>query len=167
MGPQSPDDRGAIALSGQSLAQWECPRCGHVEDSNADDSLPPVGLYRPWHVRGRAAVKAYVAGLSQETREWLLTLYVDDELNLLAVDTVARGGISGCPVPFAHILCRGHALGATGFLLVHNHPSGDARPSDTDIRVTRRLRRASEDLEMPLLDHLIVAGDDMFSVGLF
>jgi DNA repair protein RadC len=137
-----------------------------MEASN-DDNLPPVDLYRPWHVRGRAAVKAYVATLPQEAREWLLALFVDDNLNLLAVDTIARGDLSSCPVPFARILCRGHALNATGFLLVHNHPSGDPTPSDTDLRLTRRLRHASEDLEMPLIDHLIVAGDEMISVGGF
>src|SRR5688572_2434960 len=156
---------GAATLSGQSLARWECPRCGHTETLN--DDLPPERLYRPWHIRGRAAVKAYLATLPLEAREWLLALFVDNELNLLAVDTVAQGDISSCRVPIARILCRGHALGAKGFLLVHNHPSGDPTPSAADIRLTRRLRHASEDLDMPLLEHLIVAGDEISSVGLF
>jgi DNA repair protein RadC len=45
--------------------------------------------------------------------------------------------------------------------------SGDPTPSESDIKTTTRLRRASEDLELPLLDHLIVAGDEMNSVGLW
>jgi DNA repair protein RadC len=112
-------------------------------------------------------VKEYVATLPLEAREWLLALFVDDELNLLAVDTVARGDISSCRVPIAHILCRGHRLDAKGFILVHNHPSGDPTPSAADISITRRLRRASEDLELPLLDHVVVAANGMTSVGYF
>lgn len=124
-------------------------------------------LYRPWHVRGRAEVQSYVETLSEEMREWLLALFVDNDLNLLAVDTVARGNISSCRVPFATILCRGHALSATGFILVHNHPSGNSTPSKDDIRITRRLRQASEDLDMPLIDHFVIAGGEMLSVGQF
>lgn len=105
--------------------------------------------------------------LSAELSEWLLVLFVDKELNLLAVDTVARGDISSCQVNFARIFRRGHALGAAGFLLVHNHPSGDPTPSLDDIQVTRRLASVAADLDMPLLDHLIVAGDGMTSVGGF
>lgn len=157
---------GSTILPTKTLAQWQCPRCGYAQASN-DDSLAPTGLYHPWHVRSRKEVKAYVETLPLEAREWLLALFVDDGLNLLAVDTVARGDISSCPVPFARILCRGHALKATGFILVHNHPSGDPQPSDTDIQLTRRLRRASEDLDMPLLDHFVIAGDDMVNVGRF
>jgi len=110
-------------------------------------------------------VKAYVESLGQETREWLLALFVDRDLNLLAVDTIARGTVTGCPVSFAKIAQRGLALEASGFILVHNHPSGDPRPSEPDIRITARLRHVSAELDIPLLDHLIIAGDEVMSVG--
>jgi DNA repair protein RadC len=48
---------------------------------------------------------------------------------------------------------------------VHNHPSGDARPSTDDIRTTRRLAHVSHELDLPLLDHLIIAGDELREVG--
>jgi DNA repair protein RadC len=151
-------------LSGQSPAPWRCPQCGYVA---SNDDLPENLFFRPWHVRGRAQVKAYVESLGQEAREWLLALYVDKDLQLLAVDTIGRGGVSGVRVSFARILCRGHELNAAGFILVHNHPSGDPRPSRSDIEITGRLRRASAELEMPLLEHLIIAGDEVTSVGGF
>ncbi len=49
--------------------------------------------------------------------------------------------------------------GTTGVIVVHNHPSGDPRPSRDDARVTQRLCAAADILDIELLDHLIV-GDD-------
>jgi DNA repair protein RadC len=152
-------------LSGELSVQWQCPKCGYAGPSN--DELPPAALYRPWHVRGRSAVKAYVESLGQEAAEWLLALFVDKELNLLAVDTVARGDVSSCRVNFGQILVRAHALNAAGFILVHNHPSGNPTPSQDDVRITARLRHLSQELDLPLLDHLIIAGDKMKSMGEF
>ena len=144
-------------------SQLPCPRCGHRPGAN--DELPPAALYHPWTVRNREALFEYVRSLSKETHEWLLAFYVDNELNLLATETIAKGGLDGVPVDFGAILCRGRALGAKGFLLVHNHPSGDATPSNTDIALTQRLRRTSAEFELPLLDHFVVAGGDMLQVG--
>jgi DNA repair protein RadC len=44
---------------------------------------------------------------------------------------------------------------ASGIILVHNHPSGNLRPSEADKRLTKRLTDAGNSLEMPVLDHLI------------
>lgn len=95
----------------------------------------------------------------------MLALFVDKELNLLAVHTVARRDVAGVNLPTAQIVCRGHALGAAEFFLVHNHPSGDPQPSKSDVRVTNRLRRLSAELEMPLIAHCIVAGSEIQTVG--
>ena len=149
-------------MSGPSTAPWRCPQCGFIA---SNDDLPENVFFRPWHVRGRTQVIAYVESLGREATEWLLALYVDHALQLLAVDTIGRGDVSSVRVNFARILCRGHALNAAGFILVHNHPSGNPNPSDSDIQITCRLRRASAELEMPLLDHLIIAGDEIVSVG--
>ena len=53
---------------------------------------------------------------------------------------------------------------SAGIVLAHNHPSGDARPSDSDCRATRRLATAAEALDCTLVDHLIFAGDDCTSL---
>jgi DNA repair protein RadC len=118
-------------------------------------------------LHGRARVKSYVAWLGQEAHEWLLALYVDDKLHLLAVDTVACGDVSSCRAPIRPIIVRAHQLGASGYILVHNHPSGDPTPSRADIEATVKLARVSSELGVPLLDHLIIAGDTMTSCGYF
>ena len=142
-----------------------CPRCGFEPPEPGNDDLPDAALYRPWHVRNHAAVHADVESLAEETHEWLLALFVDGELNLLAVDTVGRGSVGGCRIDFGRIYCSGKALGASAFLLVHNHPSGDPTPSPDDLRATKWLRRMSAELDLPLLDHLVVAKGGMRSIG--
>ena len=98
-------------------------------------------------------------------REWVLALFVDGELGLLAIETLARGSISGANVNIGHLICRGRSLRAAGFFLVHNHPSGDPTPSQMDINFTRRLLNTSADCDLPMLCHVIVAEGGMKAVG--
>jgi DNA repair protein RadC len=110
-------------------------------------------------------VHNYVRSLSDETFEWLLALYLDLGMNLLAVETVGQGSVSHCNVDIRYILSRGLQLGAAGFVLVHNHPNGTPKPSKADYEITQRLWRTGDDLDCNLLDHFIVAGDELISVG--
>ena len=148
-----------------NAALKQCPQCGYVLPRPGNDDLSAAALYHPWHVRDQAALMAYVGTLADEAREWLLALFVDDQLNLLSVETMARGGVSECKVDVGEIYLRGRAVRATGFFLVHNHPSGDPTPSRADILVTNRLRRLSAELDLPLIEHVIVARDGMRGVG--
>lgn len=127
--------------------------------------LPEVAVYRPWHLRNFAALSEYLSGLPEETHEWVLALYVDQALGLLAVEAVARGTISSAPVKIGQIICRGRSLGSAGFFLAHNHPSGDATPSQQDIRLTRELAYISRECDVPMLCHVVVASDGMKVVG--
>ena len=55
---------------------------------------------------------------------------------------------------------------ATGFVLAHNHPSGDPEPSSADLRITRQLRTAADTLEIRLHDHLILGDPAIDRAGL-
>ena len=52
---------------------------------------------------------------------------------------------------------------ASGVIVCHNHPSGNNQPSDADVRITEKLKKASEMLEIKLLDHIIIADKSYFS----
>lgn len=148
---------------GCDRAVFRCSRCGCVQVV-AQFSLE-IPFKRPWHIRGRNGVRDYVASLGLERIEWVLALFIDDQFNLLSVQTVALGDEAGVEVNLPQIVCRGLALQATGMVLVHNHPSGLARASSDDLRVTRRLRFLANEMGLRLLDHLIVAGDQLVPVG--
>jgi len=56
---------------------------------------------------------------------------------------------------------------ANCILVVHNHPSGDPTPSDQDISITERLEAAAEIIGIPVVDHIVVAGDKALSIQEF
>ena len=56
------------------------------------------------------------------------------------------------------------ALGAAGVILAHNHPSGDVRPSREDAEITQRLVTAGQILGMNVLDHIVFAKEEFYSL---
>jgi len=52
---------------------------------------------------------------------------------------------------------------ASGLIVCHNHPSGNLKPSDSDISLTKKLKEAGKVLEISLLDHLIIGRNNYFS----
>jgi DNA repair protein RadC len=74
-----------------------------------------------------------------------------------AARRVASGGIHGLHVAARDPLRIALREAATGFVLVHNHPSGDPAPSEEDIAFTRSVAGAAAIVGVPLFDHVIVA----------
>jgi DNA repair protein RadC len=106
----------------------------------------------------RAAVEAWarprLATLDHEEL-WLLAL--DGHHGMKAARRVASGGIHGLHVAARDPLRIALREAATGFVLVHNHPSGDPEPSDEDVAFTRTVAGAAAVVGVPLFDHVIVA----------
>jgi DNA repair protein RadC len=86
---------------------------------------------------------------------WVLSL--DGSGGLRGLRQVARGGQHGCSVRARDILRAALCDAASGFVLVHNHPSGDPTPSREDVAMTLSLARAADVVGVPVLDHLVVA----------
>jgi len=84
----------------------------------------------------------------------------------LAAETIAEGGAGRIEARARPLFERALQLGAAGFLLAHNHPSGHCRPSAEDVAETRRLAGLAAALELDLLDHLIVTRTRVFSMRL-
>ena len=102
--------------------------------------------------------------------EELWTVALDGRNRLLHARCVARGGQHGCAVGARDILRVALRDGASGLVVVHNHPSGDPHPSTEDIAMTTALVAACEAVGLPLLDHVIVAEQgavSLFELGVF
>lgn len=76
---------------------------------------------------------------------------------------VSKGGLTSTLVDVRIILKKALELGAVGLILAHNHPSGNLRPSKSDIQITRKAKKAAAIMDIKLLDHLIVHGSEYYS----
>ena len=76
---------------------------------------------------------------------------------------VSRGGVSGTVVDPKIIFKIALDNLASSVILCHNHPSGNLRPSEQDISLTKKIKEAGSLLEIPVLDHLIITDTGYFS----
>lgn len=95
--------------------------------------------------------------LLPQMNESLVGVYLDARHRVVALAELSRGGLHGCSITAADALRPGLVAGASAFVLVHNHPSGDPMPSTEDIALTRAVEAAGHLLNLPLVDHVIVA----------
>ena len=92
---------------------------------------------------------------------WLLIL---NRANLvIKKEMISRGGVSGTVVDTKIIFKAAIENYASSIIICHNHPSGNLKPSEADIRITKNIKEAGKLMEIPLLDHLIVAENGFYS----
>jgi DNA repair protein RadC len=96
--------------------------------------------------------------------EFLVVLFLDSARGFIDHEVVAVGRVNAVDLDSRRILFRAIGRGAAGIIVAHNHPSGDPRPSSSDVRSTRMLADAARAFEITLHDHLIVARDGVFSL---
>lgn len=92
---------------------------------------------------------------------WVLLL---NRMNkVVKTKRISEGGVSGTVADPKIIYKLALENLATGVIVAHNHPSGNLKPSQSDIDLTRKLKEAGKFLEVQLLDHLIIANRNYFS----
>ena len=103
------------------------------------------------------------AALAHEPREQFRALFLDVKNQLLADEVMNHGTVDHAPVYPREIARRALELSAGAVILVHNHPSGDPKPSGQDIAITREIVKALETVQVRVHDHLIVGRDGVAS----
>ncbi|TJZ85163.1 RadC family protein [Paracoccus hibiscisoli] len=88
--------------------------------------------------------------------EQFRVLYLDRKNVLIADEEQSRGTVDHVPVYPREIIRRALELNASALILVHNHPSGDPTPSDSDIAMTTRISQAADSMGITIHDHLII-----------
>lgn len=96
------------------------------------------------------------ANMEHLQTEQLRLLFLDKKNYLIRDEVQQTGTVDHTPVYPREVLKRALDLGASGFIMVHNHPSGDPTPSKADIDLTRRILDAAERLNIQLLDHIVI-----------
>lgn len=102
-----------------------------------------------------------------EIREAMLVLLLNNSNQTIGFSIASIGGITGTVVDVRLILRDALLTQATNLILVHNHPSGSLKPSQADLTITEKVKKAVEMMDIRLLDHLILTKDEFYSFADF
>lgn len=103
------------------------------------------------------AVAAYLqSSMASLVREQFRLLFLDKQNRLLADEILSDGTVDHTPVYPREVVRRALSNNASALILVHNHPSGDVRPSKADISMTNDLKDACTKIGIQIHDHIIV-----------
>lgn len=102
--------------------------------------------------------------LNKRAEEYMFLVALDTKCNIIGTFEVSHGSVNTSICNPREIFIRLLMIGASAFVLVHNHPSGDCIPSRDDIYTTKRIKEGSQILGLSLLDHIIVGGDIFLSM---
>lgn len=165
------ESRGLAGLTRSGAG--ELAKIGGIGESKAARLIASLELGRrvhdvPWNPGPRiessrdvdALLRSRLAGAEVER---FVALPTDAKNRVIAELTIARGGLSACPVVPADVFRAILREAASSVVFAHNHPSGDATPSADDIALTDRLVRAGALLGVRVLDHVIVGREGYFS----
>jgi len=101
--------------------------------------------------------------LEKEDQEVFLAILVDPQLQVRAISEIARGSRDRASVSIPDTLRVAIVDGAISFIVVHNHPSGQVKPSESDIELTEALASAAMGVKLHLMDHVIVGMGKYYS----
>ena len=118
---------------------------------------------RPRVSCSRDAFQAIASLLTDLHHEEFWVLYLNKANEIFGRERLSSGGMAGTVVDVKLLFKYALDARAAAIIAIHNHPSGNLQPSQADIDLTKRLKKAGELLDMPLLDHLIVSERGYFS----
>lgn len=92
---------------------------------------------------------------------WLLIL---NRVNkVIKKELISRGGVAGTVVDNKIIFKTAVEHYASSIIICHNHPSGNLKPSEADVKITKSIKEAGKIMEIPLLDHVIITDTGFYS----
>ncbi|UBM63318.1 DNA repair protein RadC [Candidatus Sulfidibacterium hydrothermale] len=101
--------------------------------------------------------------LTDRYYEAFYVVFLDRANKIIRKLNISTGGVAGTVVDPKRIFKQALDFNASSIILAHNHPSDNLKPSENDIKLTRKLKRAGEALDISVLDHIIVGNDNYFS----
>jgi len=118
---------------------------------------------KPKIVTSADAARIFKPLLSDLVHEEFWVLFLNRNNLVLDKMMVSQGGLTGTIIDVRIILKTALEKLACSLILCHNHPSGNLNPSEADKEITRKIKEAGKHMDIPVLDHLIIANDAYFS----
>lgn len=105
----------------------------------------------------------YMEQLRHQKEEQLVCAFFDSKCNFLGDTVISKGSVNYAYVSPRDIFRYAFDYEAVMIILLHNHPSGDPTPSEDDIRITKRIEKGAQILELQLVDHIIIGDNRYYS----
>ncbi len=122
-------------------------------------------ISRDYRLAMKEAAQFLQHRLRMEQRELMVILFLNKAMEIVGVEETAVGTHDRAAIYPREIARMALRLDAFHLVLAHNHPGGDPRPSESDLRATRELARILQPLEIRLEDHLVVTPHGIFSLA--
>ena len=129
-------------------------RVGSARSSREDPITGPADVH-----------DIFAPSLGHLAHEEFHVLLLNSQNGPICQRQVTRGILDASLIHPREVFRDAIVLRAAALILVHNHPSGNPEPSAEDLRVTRQLSVAGDQLGIPVLDHIIVAGETFSSLA--
>ena len=120
---------------------------------------------RPKITDSRSAFEVLFKDLCDLNHEEFWVLYSDPSGKLISKQRICEGGITQTSVDVKKIMQTAIANRSYGLVLGHNHPSGNIKPSANDILLTKKIQTAAKLLDLRVMDHIILSGNEYYSFG--
>ncbi|MGB5782815.1 MAG: JAB domain-containing protein, partial [Eudoraea sp.] len=92
---------------------------------------------------------------------WIV--YLNNSNKVIHTAQLSKGGITGTLVDVRLVMKQALEIGAVSLILAHNHPSGTLKASEADKKITNKLQKASEAMDIRVLDHVIITQNKYYS----
>ena len=102
--------------------------------------------------------------LKSKTQEEFYVLMLNSKNNVIKEHLVYKGTLDAAIIEPREVFKEALKNSAAKIILIHNHPSGDPKPSDEDVEVTRKINNLGKELNIDLLDHIIIGNENYFSL---
>ncbi len=101
--------------------------------------------------------------LSDLSHEEFWILFLNRSNKVINRMKLSQGGISGTVTDVRIVMKKALEYLSSGIIVCHNHPSGNLNPSESDTKITRKIKEAGDLMDIQLLDHLIITDNDYYS----
>ena len=111
-------------------------------------------------IQAQGIIRQLIETKGQPDREQFCVIMLNAKNQIIGVNIVSVGSLTSATVGPMEVLKPAILANASALILVHNHPSNELTPSDSDIHITRKIIRAAETMAIQVHEHLIISMDD-------
>jgi DNA repair protein RadC len=153
-------------LKGENIKEMLCNLEGHEKACLVEEICHRYGEKRinngePFS-NSRQIFEHFKVRLSNAYQEMFITILLDNKHRILSEQIISIGTLNQSLVHPREVFAKAIELRAAAVILIHNHPSGDPRPSNQDTHITKRLCEVGKVVGIKILDHVIV-GEGYYS----